>query len=592
MMNIKIIKSIFVCAIMLCGITAQAASVYVGYCDGQLGDRGYSKTGSGTISAAIIFPKAAITKYEGAKITAIRIGLITTDGISNVRGWIREDLESENLAEASLSSFTSGWNEVALSTPITISGNDSIAIGYSFDQSKSVKCMSVAGSDEKNGYWVAKDGSWQNRSDDYVGSLSVEIVLEGDNVPDSDLEILSFTADNEQVKYGDDFVVTCITRNSALKQLQDIVYSCYVNETLVGQTTVEKTMDYRDCDTISYTLNSEALSIGIGTPVKIIAKSAGDVKLDNDTAFVYMSTYTDTYTRKVLLEEFTSEFCSNCPRAIETIATVLSMGYEDKTVCVSHHSGYQNDWLTTEHDEGLEWFYGDDGTFAPAGMFDRTQNDAYGSEVPVFSIAYSDTYRPMLDVALEAPAFVKVEPTATYDENSRKLQISVSAEKMPIFDYQCPESRINIYIIEDSILAHSQAGYSSSTFRHRHVFRESLTGQWGTLMEWAGDSHTSQYETTLADEIDAKYVRVVAFISNYDANDRNNCKVYNSGEFELKSLSTSIHGIYSESKNVSRVEYYDMNGMRIMSPERGLYIKKTVFTDGSVDVDKMFLSNR
>ena len=57
-MTRTVLHTLFVClALFLCGHTAQAASLIVGYCDGEIAEKGVGKTGIGTISVAESFPK-------------------------------------------------------------------------------------------------------------------------------------------------------------------------------------------------------------------------------------------------------------------------------------------------------------------------------------------------------------------------------------------------------------------------------------------------------------------------------------------------------------------------------------------------------
>ena len=143
----------------LMGGTAHAASVIEGLCDGQLGDpaKGKSKPGSGTISAATIFPKQLLAPYSGMKITRIRVGLALGYGLTDLRGWVRTALDADNLASAAITDPQVGWNEVAFDTPVTIPAETDLVFGYSFEQTKSCKCISVAGPDELEGFAPAAD---------------------------------------------------------------------------------------------------------------------------------------------------------------------------------------------------------------------------------------------------------------------------------------------------------------------------------------------------------------------------------------------------------------------------------------------------
>jgi len=581
------------CALMLfASIGAHAASVVLGYCEGALGDKGYSKTGKGTISAAFLLSKEELAPYDGATIKAVRIGLMTTEGLTNLRGWVSYDLNDAAIDSAAIDSPAEGWNEGLLTQGITIDASRDIYVGYSFEQEKSVKCISVAGPDRTDGYFVAKNGSWQNRSKDVVGTLCAEIVVESTSIPSKDLRLLSVkTIGSNVVAPGETIHVECIAQNVAQEPIEGFTYTYQLAS---GQTTTvssQRTLSYRDRDTLSIDIPTTGWGAVVGRELTVSATAQGDEQPDNNTLILRLSTYTESYPRKVLLEEFTTENCPNCPRAIETIATVLANGYEEKTVAIAHHSGYKYDWLTTDEDETLEWFYGEpeDGTFAPAGMFDRTQNDLFSSDVPVFSIAYPDTYQPMLDVALAVPSFVKVTPSASYNASTRQLSVSVDVEKMAVMDEVCASPRIALYLIEDSILAKDQAGYSSKTFRHSHVFRKSLSDVYGDPITWDGQSATATFSTNLPDDWDANQVKVAAFVCEYDSTNRNACRVFNAEQVSLADVIAGISTAETVDGN-SVIEWFDLSGRKTdRAAVRGIAVRRTVKADGSVKVEKVRL---
>ena len=46
-------------------------------------------------------------------------------------------------------------------------------------------------------------------------------------------------------------------------------------------------------------------------------------------------------------------------------------------------------------------------------------------------------------------------------------------------------------------------------------------------------------------------------------------------------------GQLSADREISRAEYYTVSGLKVQSPEKGLYIRRTVYSDGTVDVEKV-----
>lgn len=571
---------------------ACAASLHIGLCEGQLGTTGNSKTGRGTVSAACIVPHSEFAQYTGSKIKAIRIGIATTDGMEDLCGWIRYSLEGEDIASAEIPNPASGWNEAPFEGEIALPTDGDLVIGYSFEQEKSVKCILLAGPENENGYWVAKDGVWQNRSNQVTGSLCAEIIIEGDNVPAKDISVRAIG--DEITKYGNDYHATVIVENKAMETVEGYTFGYSVNNVKTHTETRDITLTYHQRDTISIAFASDLTSLGVNIPVTFTAETKDDGYTSDNSATVMLSTYKDSVEHKLLLEEFSTEMCPNCPRAIETIATVMAEGFDEHTIQITHHVGYGTDWLTVEEDEAYMWLYGSEGTYAPAGMFNRTNDPRYhvaggsdNKDVPVFGIGYADTFRPAISAAVATPAFIEVTPTATFNATNRELTVSVDMERMPVFEAQCKEPLLTVILTEDSILAHSQAGYNSSTFRHRHVYRKCLSDIWGDKLAWNGDKAHAEYTYILPDDWNEKYVEAVAFINNYNSKDCNDCRVFNAGRASLKAIITDITSPTSEAQPVN-TEYYNLSGIKTASPfPNGIYIKRTAYSDGSVKTVKV-----
>ena len=585
----------------LMGGTAHAASVIEGLCDGQLGDpaKGKSKPGSGTISAATIFPKQLLAPYSGMKITRIRVGLALGYGLSDLRGWVRTALDADNLASAAITDPQVGWNEVAFDTPVTIPAETDLVFGYSFEQTKSCKCISVAGPDElegfapaADGFWLCKNGAWENRSADNFGSVCVEVVIEDESLPQKDLAVVSASIARPQVRYGDTFQVDFTVRNKAMEPVSGASYTVSVEGHEVARFTSDTSLSHRQQESFSCQVNSDLVPLGLNHTVTVEAALEGDERTGNNTATALFSTYETSYEHKLLIEEFSTEECPNCPRAIETFATLMEEGFEEKTVSVVHHVGFYTDWLTVDDDVAYTWFYGIDGTFAPAAMYDRRPFTDYGGSngssgmgvVPVTQVAYPDNVRPQLEAALAFPAFVSVAPTLSYNADTRQMDVTVRMEKQDIFDTQCAEPRLTVFVVEDSILHHHQAGYSSSTFHHRHVNRGHLSDVWGDPVTFTDGTAERTYSITLPELWNAHHVGVVAFVNNRDEDNRNNNIVFNAAHATVKDFELGVEDAVQDARPVS-VSYYTVGGVRTDAP-KGLSIRVARYADGTIRTDK------
>ena len=604
---IKNIKKVATCACLsfLYAGMAHAAILHFGPCDGMTSEKGYGKTGRGTISAAVVIPKSQLAKYAGGKIKAIRIGLVSTDGMSNCRGWIRNGLAEKNIDSTLVVSPQTGWNEVQLENGGTVNGNEDLVVGYSFEQEMTVKCMSVAGPVCNGGYWIAKNGEWADKSSEGKGSLSIEIVIEGDNVPEKDLSIIGATSD-KITRFGDKFNASIVIKNTANSIIDGYSYSCKIGGATAIAANVEKVLEPFKSDTLKISIPSDFVKKGVKIPVAVEITAGNDGYEEDNSTTLYMSTYDDdnkTFPHNVLLEEFSTEECGNCPRAINTIEQCMKEGYEKNVIQVTHHSGYHYDFLSTSDDKELEWFYGKEGCYAPAVMLDRLSDEqckaALGGkeDSPVMSVGYANTFSPVLKYMTGRPAFVCIVPQAKYDAATRKLDITVSMEKDEILNALSEKQLLSVYIVQDSILHHHQAGYSSDTFKHRHVYRASVTSLYGDEIKWNGNTAIVHYEYTLPESIESslfkeeKYdsqvtvipndIEIVAFVNTYNADDRCDCTVFNSGRYSLKDNSSSGISITKTDSQIVSTKCYTLSCMRSQSPSHGVSIMRIKYADGT-----------
>lgn len=237
-----------------------------------------------------------------------------------------------------------------------------------------------------------------------------------------------------------------------------------------------------------------------------------------------------TTARTVLLENFTTAKCPNCPGAHERIGAALE-GRND-VVMLAHHVGYYTDNMTlAASNEMLRFYAAGGGTYAPAVMLDRTRfGEGRGFDPtemgPIFfpdgDIAYA------INTATEVPAFVSVGiSNFSYDANTRTVSGTVSGQFTSTMDMSDP--RVSIYLTEDSIIA-SQSG-ATSRYRHDHVIRACITDIWGDdaviNSTEAGSTFSTNFSYTLPSKFKAHQCKVIAFVSNYDAVDVNNCQIAN-----------------------------------------------------------------
>ncbi|MDE5797070.1 MAG: Omp28-related outer membrane protein [Muribaculaceae bacterium] len=347
-------------------------------------------------------------------------------------------------------------------------------------------------------------------------------------------------------------------------------------------------MAYGETATLELNISPEGLAADTPYLLEVKAVYDGDDVPENNVIERYIGWYTECYDRKVLIEEFTTEQCANCPRAINTLKQCENAGYGDRMNVVAHHVGYYVDWLTVEGDETYLWLFdptGQDGTFAPAVMLDRTVLE--GASVPVNSIGYFVDFEPVLKNAIDIPSFVDLDVTCS-SEGENVLDITVAMERMPLFKVLSDDARLTVYLIEDEIPHRHQAGINSDTFTHSHVYRTCLTDLWGDSIDWTDNKASNHYSISLDESWNRNNLSVIAFVNDYDAEDVAACQVYNSANARV--INSGIDQIGTT--DIVDESYYTLSGIRVSGPTDGIYLRHVRFSDGSVKFEKVIFGNR
>lgn len=556
-----------------------AASLHVGFCDGQIATTGQSGMGRTTISAAAEFPAEMLEPYRGAKIEAVRIGLVTAEGVTDLSGWVRADRDSADLDCASVSEPIAGWNEATLTGGILV-GDQPLIVGYSFKQDKSVKCISGVGDDHANGLMIGRIDSSGNlswRTIQGQGSLSVELVLSRDDFASLDLGIVSVSQDPLPVRYGRDVTLNLTVKNQALEPVEEIAFSYQFEGQKSVSLTYESGLDAGESAAVRVKIKKGKYPLGV-TPLTFTLHTLGDEKAENDTLRILFGSYDSApRPRRVMLEEFTSEYCPNCLRGINTVAKAVAE-FGDSLSVVAHHAGFTEDFLTTDDGKELEWFYNPqlNSTYAPAFMLDRTpQNGETEGCVSQFdavatSIGTYDTFREVVLRAYQVPAFAEVECSSYYDSDSRIFSIDVEAEKDDILDVLCPEPYVSVYIIEDEIPHHGQVGVTGD-FNHSHVYRAAATGVWGQKADFEEGKYSGHFEYAIPLNWNSDNLSAVAFLHGMDRGARTTgCRIFNSAV--SKPVQTGTENI-TRGQDSETPAWYDLMGCRVAAPSNGVYIK-------------------
>lgn len=214
--------------------------------------------------------------------------------------------------------------------------------------------------------------------------------------------------------------------------------------------------------------------------------------------------------RVVLLEEFTGQYCVNCPEAHELIDNLLSQ-YPENLISVSIHGGPEGTNSIGEETQkppmiGLRNADGANYTDAykisafPAGVVNRTTG-----------VTTSDQWSAAIREAIAKPSDVDMTLSANLSDNGKKIEI-----KTEVSPYNNISANLQIWVVESGIEAiqRTRQGFKTD-YIHNHVFRGAVNGINGEQVQLTTrQPQQFTHEATIKDIWNRGNLSIVAFLYN------------------------------------------------------------------------------
>lgn len=572
---------------------AQSESVRIGYVEGQDPSAYYSSTQSGAkISAAIFLPPDILARYPGCSISAARAMLNSRLNIDDLEIWVRQSLDGDNLASSILTrdsdpALSKGWNNV------NYSGSDSyiipeypeegLYIGVTYTQSgAAMGIASLTTGTPDAGFLLPPDSNdWQDLSETYT--FAIEAILTGDRLPRRNLKLENSIFSPYFVTDQDTYTGAATVRNIGIDTVTSFDISVDIAEATEPYTArYECSIPYGETFEFSYTFSPEITATEGETPITLSITSvngAQDIDPSDNTLSGSILIVPYDMTRHVLVEEFTTERCSNCPRVAGWMHELLQQHrYASLVIPVCHHSAYGTDAFTIPSDEDYVWFYAPKQIYAPSIMVDRLQSS---TGVPPFNPASLQAMADFIDIAAAIPAEVSLslhgEINAPLNADPTELRVTVRGSKT--VETLCEDPRIVCVITEDNLPSIHQAGVDSSEpYFQQHVSR-AVNATWGEPVPFIGDTYEYTVTLPLDNVRDINNTNLVAYIFNYDPQSRNNCPVQNAALIPATSFTPTLSSpIHPDDLTLPdshlKPHYYTLTGQSLSSAPTtpGIYI--------------------
>ncbi len=570
----------------------------------------------GQLKVGAVFDNNVIGKYVGGEITKMRFALACETAVANV--FICEVSTNYDLgsvvAEVDLSSVqtVSGWNDVVLDTPITIAEDTYYLIGYEYTQVSggypvvSDKDLDV---DYNSDYGFIVYGDFGYGVDWYFvnggGNLCVQAVVKGGNIAD-DIAISALSADiyysiGSEYNYSfniksdgseipSSYSLTLELDGAVIETLYDPIHLTTSQQTVSGSINLGDDFESGTRHTFSVAVEK----INGNTPEQNI----GDDKVE--TTFMVYSGSVDR--QKHVIEQFTSTYCTYCPRGDAVLETLMDDN-PDKYACVSIHTimmGSDPYYVTDGWANYLETYSDLEGypsaTFSRYILDDKELNE---NGTLAIGIGYSNntTAARLINESIDRgyehiPAFVSVDISTDYDVNTRVLTIKVSGNGVDIAKDLLDGNPLTVYLTEDGLIGRQySSGVWVDEYLHNDVMRLIANEYpWGDEINWTSDSsYENEIVAILENDWDWENMKVVALISGpmvYSApgglywGNKDEAYVNNANQVWL--TNGNVTGISSVLTDANAVETarYTTDGRSLSSATKGINIVR--MSDGSV----------
>lgn len=581
----------------------------IGYCD-DTSATAIGDSEKGVNVAAVEFDAEFLQQYVGNRITAIVYQLgasFGSDGSVFLAHSLNNDIDNPSnfIREYSIPDFDYvpcyKWLEVALDEPIVIEEGKSIFAGIRILPYKSAPYYGTyqfavddnAAASTHSYMYSASAKQWKPVSsysfeDCANPSFLIRLRVEGSGLPTNDVSVSDLKS-VEYLRTSETCTCSYIVTNCATNDIEsfdaellvDGVSAARKHETLATPLKMKESATFEFADIHFGAEGTHTLTIVVSQP-----NGVADTHPENNSQSKTISVIDRYFKHYVLAEAFTTMSCANCPNA-HVREDAAFEGVTD-VVRVDHHSGFGTDALTTEADKAYLWFYNNGGTtYAPGMMFDRrmiddffdTQRSPGEEHSPIVGPGDPENILFIHNYLAAEPAYVDVHIQGDYDKATRKLKVTVSGDV--IAHLGGTSSRINVWLTESGLSAAENRKYRQITatgeydytYVHNNAMRETLTGNWGESISLPLGSYSRTFSTTLDESWVAGNMDIVAFISNYDANNPDNCRIYNCASLPIASLleeGVTLH----RADQTQAVGVYDLQGRRLHnSIKRGLYIK-------------------
>lgn len=572
------------------------------YTTDELAESGLGAPGrTGIMRPASRLTKKFFSKFIGGKIVMLRIGL--SYAVENFKVYIGTEDASGKVTDLTLQDVgngTKGWNEVQLTTPVTIpDGIEALYIGFEYKQKNTTyngsytsECYPISAlkTPEMADLYIygdfGKGAKWNNMETQF-GTLSAQAVVELDNIPDYSMVLNDFTLGKKYCKASESLPYKASVENFGKNKIDSYTLDFDIDGAKVGTYTSTKAIEVNGKYDVSGNITVPAnIANGSHKVTMTLATINGqDVTGEGKKKEANFISFVNSVPRqKIMLEQFTSQSCTFCPLGGKFIKK-LSEQRGDIAWAAIHGNMSSRDKFNNKQCDSIMSYMGLSGFpsasynrfFMPELLDARDAPDAI-----VYGCGYKEQYLTQaaqqvsgyISAYAEAPSFVPVNITRSFNNETRELTVSVAGQGVEGAASSLAGYGLFVYITEDGLKAYQSSG--GANYIHDHTFRAALGTVLGNDIKWNGDNYENSYTYKVPADYVTSNMHIIAFIApkvsyrtpNHLNMDVNNCEITDLED------PTGIEETTADGKNAEVVARYNAAGQQISAPETGVNILK------------------
>lgn len=539
----------------------------------------------GDNQVGIYLTKDILKSYVGMKIVGMRFAICEEIGSTTAFfKKVENDAPGADLRTQELSTTALGWNEVMFTEPVEITGDEEFSAGYTYTQigdqynGKAFPFSAVKEGIDNQYLFIycldpkTGDTGWKKFT--MAGkNMSIQVLVEG--------EFPEYSATPEDFgmvtgSINTDAKITVPFVNNSAYAVTDLDYVVSVDGVAGSEehATFSPSVGVGSKGSFKVSVPCGSVEAKKSIKVEITKVNGHDNESKDKVAEGYVGVSSTQFTRNMVIEEFTTEKCPNCPRVAGYLHEYLETADLSRVAAVCHHSAYYTDWLTQPCDEELTFLFNNGGaTFAPAVMFNREPDfDSYylqGKKDNVTIPGSADDFGTIVEYYLtQTLANAKLDMQVVPNADKSKVTLVIKGEANNLYDTD--NALLTVYVTEDNVKAQAQAG-AQGTYKHHHVIR-AYNSTWGDKVTWDGTSFTATYDYNLDSSWKQDDIKFVAFLNKHNANDPLDNRIENSINVSL-SATNGVEGV-STNNDAVEVARYNAAGQRIYGQQKGLNIVK------------------